>query len=148
MSSVGSLIGWVPAAFYDEVCPAPRDTPDSWLRVGDHAYLDGSDDDLDPVPVSEGERVTFYSLTNFPGVRLRWTGNPGDVTIDGTIAAESTSLAIAGDLDSVAESVDALAAHMRRYDYEPGTYEVQVYRWCDGVVFLHRGGVLTRVGPA
>lgn len=142
----GVFVGWVPAAFDDEWVPAPRPTPDAWLRIGDHAYLDGSADDLEPVPVNEGERVTFHGLTTFPGVRLRWSGEPSDATIDGVITAEANCLRVAGDLDSVSENYGALLAHMHEYGYEPGTYEIDVYRWCDGVEFLHRGGIFTRVG--
>ncbi len=146
--TTGVLAGWVPAAFFDEICPSPRPSPDAWLRISDHAYLDGAADDLAPVPVNEGELVTFHSLTNFPGGRLRWTGDPHAATIDGVVAAEANCLAIDGDLDSVSESVDALTVHLRDCGYEPGVYDVLVYSWCDGVTFLHRGGILTRVGSA
>ncbi len=146
--TAGVLIGWVPSAFFDECVPGLRATPDAWLRIGDHAYLDGSEDDLEAVPVNEGERVTFHSLTSFPDVQLRWSGRAQDAMVDGAVAPDATSVCIIGDPDSVSENVDALKIHMRVNGYETGTYVVRVYRWCDGVDFLHRGGIFTRVGSA
>jgi hypothetical protein len=145
----------VPALYVDAVSPPCRPTPSDWLiktaegwalapanDIADSPDLEGAK----PVPVAQGETVTFESVTTYGGATLVIDPD-GGFTVDQPMPAAARLCSI--NRDVMAGSVAELVAEMREMGEDaPGAYAVEYYTWCDGKPFVLRGDVFVEAGQA
>jgi hypothetical protein len=130
----GTVKGYVPAIYCDEVSPTPRAMPDGWLITlpnGLPALAGEFVDEEDARALADGEIVKFLRLTEYGNAIL---------TVDGALEyrtsrdmpSDATHVCADHDPDAMSDSVEQLVEQM---DYKPGEYALAYYDWSGEIAY-------------
>lgn len=116
--TITPTIGYVPAAFFDEVSPPARPSPDDWITGQGPCHLADEDGDLPDAPLRDGEIVEFERLTDYG---FHAVADADTTLVDLGLPDTIDSVWVQGDPDTLSDNLESLATLLEVPDEYPLT---------------------------
>ena len=125
-----TIRAYLPHDYQDEVVPPPRATPTAWIEAlpGDVFALAPADDDAEPSTFFQPGDVVAFDWTETYGSIVVTTAEDGTFTCDRPPDPRANCIWIAGDIDTLSESVESFVAEHASDGYR-GPVQLEQYAW-------------------